>query len=150
VYEYLSERVALPGLIVGMLALLVGLSTSSLMVSIAIAFAGYLVFVAIFVIVLLIRERLFSPERILSALVCVALTVVVLSSMVHENISMFGASQVGGLVTFSTLSVVAVVALRRNYKASRKVCPECVNVVSSEARVCRHCGYRWLPPLQRS
>lgn len=149
-YEYLSERVALPGLIVGVLALFVGLSTSSLMVSIAIAFAGYLVFVAIFVVVLLIRERRFSPERILSALVCVALPVVLLSSMVHEDISKFGAPQVGGLITFSVLSVVAVFMLRSNYKASHKVCPECVNVVSSRARVCRHCGYRWLPPLQPS
>jgi ribosomal protein L40E len=150
VYEYLSERVALPGLVVGALALLVGLSTSSLMVSIAIAFAGYLVLTALFVVVVVVRERKFSLGRILLVLAAIGMPVVVLSSMVHENITKFGASQVGGLISFSTLSVMAVFAFRSDYKASRKVCPECVNVVSSDARVCRHCGYRWLPPLQRS
>jgi hypothetical protein len=29
-----------------------------------------------------------------------------------------------------------------------KECPECVGRVDAKARVCRHCGHRWEPPLE--
>ena len=31
--------------------------------------------------------------------------------------------------------------------AEKRQCPDCAEVVSVRARVCKHCGYRWKPPL---
>ena len=33
------------------------------------------------------------------------------------------------------------------YQERHKTCPECGNDVKRVARICQHCGYRWLPPL---
>jgi hypothetical protein len=34
----------------------------------------------------------------------------------------------------------------RSQRAGRKQCPDCCEAVKAQARVCRHCGYRWASP----
>lgn len=48
--------------------------------------------------------------------------------------------------------IVAVVAWERRATAPsrRQQCPDCAEWVKTEARVCRHCGYRFAPPLDGS
>jgi hypothetical protein len=146
-YEYLSERVALPGLIVGIVALLIGASTSRLMATIGGAFAVCLVVAPLIVIFVVIKARMFSPLWILCALGSTAMPILILPSLVREDLSSFGPPQVGGLAAFTYLFCFVGWNLRTSYKDAHKTCPECVSTVSTNARVCHRCGYRWQPPL---
>jgi ABC-type anion transport system duplicated permease subunit len=146
-YEYLSERVALPGLMVGIVALLIGASTSRLMATIGGAFAVCLVVAPAVGIFTVIKSRLFSPLWILYTLGMIAIPVVILPTLVEEDLSRFGPPQVGGLASFSALFGIVAWNLRASYKDAHKTCPECVSTVSTNARVCHRCGYRWQPPL---
>jgi hypothetical protein len=38
-------------------------------------------------------------------------------------------------------------AMASRFKAARKICPDCCETIKSEANVCKHCGYRFSPPV---
>ena len=117
------------------------------MVAIGVAFAVYLVSASALVTFVALSRRPIALGWIIFMLACIAMPVLVLPSLVHEDLSTFGAAQMGGLVTFGLLAFFYVWELRQGYKKSRTVCPECSNVVLASARVCHYCGYRWKPPL---
>lgn len=59
-----------------------------------------------------------------------------------------GVARYGGTIVLVGSLVMAPLILYARYEVaqgSQKPCPDCAETVKRDARVCRHCGYRWAP-----
>lgn len=59
-----------------------------------------------------------------------------------------GVARYGGTIVLVGSLVMAPLILYARYETaqgSQKPCPDCAETVKRDARVCRHCGYRWAP-----
>jgi Uncharacterised protein family UPF0547. len=92
-----------------------------------------------------------SPERQLPAAIgCIAFGVValLLGGLRRDETASFNllsALGIAVIVGVFLLTVSAYNEWQKQQAPAHKTCPDCANVILDAARVCEHCGYRFVP-----
>jgi len=68
------------------------------------------------------------------------------------GIGIYAAGAAGAIAIFAGWSLAGKsgTAFETETAQRTKICPECAETVLSEARICKHCGYRFAPPVRES
>jgi hypothetical protein len=153
VIEYVNERLGLVSAFVALASLFLAVSASGLYIAAAVIGVGFLFGMPIWQTCRAIRNRHGEGYARWLAIACLWLavgsliyTIVTHLDKAHRDQLLESFVWVGGMATVFAVLVLIGVALPRVRRES-KGCPECLATVKHEARVCRHCGYRWHPPL---
>jgi amino acid transporter len=158
VYQYISERVAIPAVGLSFLGLLVGLSTSSLNVALSVSYILAILGMGYRSDQILRRMakketrtrkvKLWLPKIIIATSVLLPLAIFIEEGA--DYFTSFRSMQLGGAVALPVMLIVYISGLRERYKETHKPCPECCNVVIANARVCQYCSFRWQPRLEQA
>lgn len=150
---YIRAAATLVGLVAGVVAIVRSLSGASALHALTEGFAlAIIIFFGCLAVVLLaaglaslvLKGKDKHAARTLGSwgiMAAIALWGLLSDQPISEQNGIFG------VVMFTGLGCAALAESRKRYKASRAVCPECAEVIRAQARVCKHCGYRFAPRL---
>jgi hypothetical protein len=148
--EALSKPFSLAVAALSVVGFLVGLGTAGLMEAFSVVALFYLLAAPIFAIVVLWPPHRQDRSGVAFYVLMVADLLawpLLLRGALHDDLTHVGFFPVFGILAVLGVVGLAAVLLTQSYRLTHQTCPECMNVIHTQARVCHFCGLRFRPPV---
>jgi hypothetical protein len=148
--DAVSRPIALVVAGLSVVGFLVGLGTSGLMVAFAVIGLLYFLMIPVSLIYFELnddteRSIQYRIREYLFIAFFVGLWVAALVKALQADDTHFGLFPFFGMIATAAVVMVLSYAFVLLYRRSHQTCPECMNVIHAEARICHYCGFRFRP-----
>jgi hypothetical protein len=148
--EALSKPLSLAVAGLSVIGFLVGLGASGVMVAFTVIGLLYLLVVPLGYLYASMGENKPASSKLRAyslGAVGIALWVYIVVNALSQDLTSFGFYPLFGMVAALIAVGLLATAFVLGYRRGHQTCPECMNVVHAQARLCHFCGLRFQPPV---